>query len=105
MNPARLSVYLEVPITGNAPGKERLTFRQEWIWLWMLDYQAKHKRSATCREIVEATGVASVQGISDQLKALIRKGFAVRHDANKARNVVAIDPTFVPTEKGLKAAR
>jgi len=95
--------YQDVPRTGNVPGKERLTARQEWIWLWLLQYQEKREgRGATIREVRDATGVAAKNGIKDQLNAIIRKGFATHGEYGSHRTYQAVDPVYYPTVKALK---
>ncbi len=80
-----------------------LTYRQEYIWREMLDFQLVNQRPQTVREICTAIGVVSTNSVRDHLSALIRKGFVERGKKNTSRTVVAIDPTYVPTEKGLEA--
>ena len=92
--------YQDVPRGGTPPGVGRLTQRQEWIWNWMLQFQKLNQRPPTVREIGEAAKIESKNGVSDQLKALIRKGFVCRGDRGKSRTLQALDPTYVPTEKG-----
>lgn len=80
-----------------APTANPLTTRQQAIWEWMLRYQHERARPATLREIMAAFGIASPNGIANQIKAMIRKGYAYRDCPNKLRaNYFAIIPGHAP---------
>lgn len=91
--------YLQLDAApGNAAVKHYLTPRQEWLWDFMLDFQAAHSYPATYQDMREATGVHSNHGLCQTVNSLVRKGFAKQD--SRHRSVVAIDPVFVPTAKG-----
>ena len=99
------TLYTAVPRGGVPPHKDHLTLRQEWIWLWMLEFQVRNKRPPTISDVQQATGIASKRGAADQLQALVRKGFVTPGERNKACTMVAVDPTYLPTEKGFAACQ
>jgi len=66
----------------------------------MMDYQAEHGYPATNRELSKATGINSRNGVWDQMTPLIRKGFVIRYE-QKSRGTIAVDPTYLPTQKAL----
>lgn len=97
--------YKDVPRGGIKPGSDRLTQRQVWIWKWLLRFQQRRRIGASYKDVMSATGITSIHAVEDHVQALVRKGFAVCGHKHRHRTVVAVDPTFVPTEKGLAACR
>lgn len=96
--------YQDLPKGMGGVPKHHLTIRQEYIWREMLDFQFVNKRPPTVREIRNALGVVSTNGVNDHLRALIKKDFVERRGVKcKARTIVAVDPTYVPTAKGWEA--
>ena len=55
-----------------------LTERQAVLLTWIIDYQRMVGRPPTIREIADAHGITSTNGVSDHLKALERKGYISR---------------------------
>ncbi len=52
-----------------------LTPKQRWIWRFMLRYQGgNHGLPPTLREIMEATGITSTNGVKDIMGRLLREG-------------------------------
>lgn len=54
---------------------EPLTGRQKAIYDWLLAFVLAKHRQPTYREIGGAFGIASPNGVSANLKALVRKGW------------------------------
>lgn len=73
-----------------------LTPHQRAIWTFIRTYQQEHSRPPTVREIAEATGASSTNGIAEVITALEKKGWVRRitagHVKATARNVLAVRP-------------
>lgn len=61
-----------------------LTRRQQALLTAILDHDRAHGRPPTIREIGDAVGISSTNGVTDHLKALERKGYIERGD-NQSR--------------------
>ncbi len=70
-----------------ATAREPLTERQEAIANFIASHSEKHGYPPTIREIGEAFGIRSTNGVNDHLKALERKGYLDR-GASKSRALV-----------------
>lgn len=75
-------------------GKRELTPRQREILKFICAVRERRGYSPSIRDIGKTFGIASTNGVSDHLKALVRKGYLER-DANTARSLV-------PTKVGLR---
>jgi len=58
------------------------TPRQLHILAFIRDYALAHGYPPTMREIASTHGIASTQGVSDHIKALLRKGLLTTVPAN-----------------------
>lgn len=78
------------------PRKGVLTDRQREVHEFMLRYQRENATPPTVREIGDAMGIRSPNGVSANLDAIIRKGWARRRGPRgkgaPARNCVALPP-------------
>lgn len=66
-----------------------LTERQAKLLTWIIDYQRTVGRAPTIREIADAHGITSTNGVSDHLKALERKGYISR-ETGLSRSLTAL---------------
>lgn len=64
----------------------RLTKRQAEVLNWISDYQTTRGRAPTIREIGDALGIKSTNGVNDNLKALERKGY-IEREAGLSRSL------------------
>lgn len=65
----------------------QLSPRQRDAFQFMEAYQAANGFLPSYREIADALGIASTNGVSDHVKALVRKGFIKKAPGNKARGM------------------
>lgn len=80
-----MSELLRRGLRAGAPTS--LTARQRAILEYMLEYREKHGAPPSMREIADHFDYASLNGVSDHLKALERKGY-VRHYHGRSRGWV-----------------
>ena len=66
-----------------------LTKRQEQVLSWIKRFISAKGYSPTIRDIGEGLGISSTNGVSDHLRALIRKGKITR-EGNKARSILIV---------------
>lgn len=71
---------------NETPGKRALTARQLEVLRWIADSTESHGYAPTIREIGDALGIVSTNGVVDHLKALARKG-AVTSSPIKSRTL------------------
>lgn len=65
--------YADLPYTRKRI--KGLTPKQRWIWRFMLRYQAdNHGVPPTIREIMEATGIVSENGVSEMVQRIRKQG-------------------------------
>lgn len=85
-------------VTAPTPASDlSLTARQTEILDYMQSFLAQHGFPATVRQIGEATGIKSPNGVSCHLAALIRKGKVRRVRVGVAiRYIPAFEPGFCP---------
>lgn len=70
---------------------EPLTPRQREIYEWIREFIAEYQYPPTFREIGAAFGIASLEGVSCNLKALEKKGW-IKRDHNAARSIQIVKP-------------
>lgn len=75
------------------------TKRQREVHRYMLAYQGTHAMPPTIREIGEAMGIRSPNGVMCHIKALVRHGMA-RRAGIISRGCVAIDVEAEATDDG-----
>lgn len=63
---------------------KELTDRQAKIYRYIVEYIGENHYPPTVREIAEAFDISSTNGVSEHLRALIRKGFLLK-EASKSR--------------------
>lgn len=84
-------------------GMSKLTDRQADVLRMVTGYLGVHGRSPTVREIGDAMGIGSTNGVSDHLKALERKGYLARSAGARGLRVLReVEPT--PGRTYLRAA-
>lgn len=66
----------------------KLTDRQADVLRMVAGYLDVHGRPPTVREIGDALGIGSTNGVSDHLKALVRKGYLARSDRARGLRVL-----------------
>ena len=67
----------------------KLTSRQREVIAFIREHQAEHGYAPTIREIGEAMGIRSTNGVNDHLKALERKGW-IRREALLSRSIQVV---------------
>lgn len=67
-------------------GSNHLTFQQEKVYFFLLDYFQKHKRSPYIREIQVSCNFRSHKSAIDKLNSLEKKGY-IKRTLNKHRNI------------------
>ena len=83
-----------------------MTPRQREIYLWIGRYIAANQRSPTVREIGEAMGIASPNGVTSHIESLERKGWLERVGVGRHRSIVlpavtvVFDPDWEPNKEG-----
>lgn len=82
-------------MTATEP-RPALTARQADILRWVEGYWLGRLYPPSIREIAEAFGIASPNGVLSQLRALERKGYLVRRERaegepSRARTVISTD--------------
>ncbi|MCL2326799.1 MAG: transcriptional repressor LexA [Proteobacteria bacterium] len=77
-----------------------LTRRQANVYRYIVDYIEENQYPPTIREIAEAFDIRSTNGVSEHLKALIRKGFLTKDSAKSRalRPLVPHEDIFVTSE-------
>ncbi len=72
---------------------QRLTSRQREVIAFIREHQTEHGYAPTIREIGDALGIRSTNGVNDHLKALERKGRIRRTPgASRALRVLEVQP-------------
>lgn len=66
-----------------------LTEAQAKMLTWIIGYQRTMGRAPTIREIGDARGIKSTNGVGDHLKALERKGY-IQRDASLSRSIIVL---------------
>src|SRR4051812_16874194 len=75
--------------------KEPLTDRQKQALDFIGRYLGTHGFPPTLREIGEAMGIRSTNGVNDHLKALEKKGYLEREDLkSRALRPVGVTPSY-----------
>ena len=64
--------------------KKKLTERQTAIYSFIVDFASEHGYPPTIPEIQDEFGIKSPNGVSNHIKALMRKGY-IRRDSSRAR--------------------
>jgi len=83
MNPTLPPTPTPTPSSSSSPssdGKDTLTQRQRQALDFIADYITARGFPPTLREIGEAMGIRSTNGVNDHLKALEKKGYLERED-------------------------
>ncbi len=68
---------------------KQATERQMRVLRYVEEFQRAHGYAPTIREMCEALGIRSTNGITDHLAALERKGY-IRRDQDKSRTIVVL---------------
>lgn len=74
-------------MSRTAVSKNSLSKRQMDVLFYMLDYAAKRGAPPTYREIGDALGIASTNGVAEHVKALIRKGYLENPGDGRSRGL------------------
>jgi repressor LexA len=64
-----------------------LTQRQELVYRAIVEHYRRHRVAATVREIGQALGISSPNGVMHHVRSLKRKGWLVAAP-NKARSII-----------------
>lgn len=84
-----------------------LTDRQASIYRYIVGYIEENHYPPTVREIAEAFDISSTNGVSEHLRALIRKGFLVKEAAKSRalRPLVALEDIVLKSDSPQKKRR
>ena len=82
---------------------QELSRRQKEVLSYIQRSIAQRKMPPTYREIGDALGISSTNGVADHVKALIRKGFLTRLDSGGglARGLMLTEKSSLPREESI----